>query len=167
MKVKIILPAIIASAVSVGLIAPNASAAPAGSSEVSQERSTYSLITSRSKSLLTQEDYTVIANNARNHGDLEGAALIENYANMRNNPGTRIHTTNVITTIAKKAVIKIFRWGASRLPAKIRPYAGKIANFLEDLQNWEEGPIIWGLVQLGIPLDVAQQAAWWIVTFLG
>ena len=57
--------------------------------------------------------------------------------------------------------------GASRLPAKIRPHAGKIVNFLEDLQNWEEGPIIWGLVELGIHIDVAQQTAWWIVTFLG
>ncbi|MCI1222869.1 MAG: hypothetical protein LKG16_07085 [Bifidobacterium subtile] len=74
---------------------------------------------------------------------------------------------NIITTIAKKAIIKVFRWGATKLPAKVRPYAWKIADFLETLQNWEEGPIIWGLMQLGIPYDVAQQAAWWIVTFLG
>ena len=120
--------------------------------------------------MLTDEDYTAIAGNARAHGDYEGAAIIESHANTaitHKKPGTGIHTTNVITTIAKKAVIKIFRWGASRLPARIRPYAGKIANFLEDLQNWEEGPIIWGLVKLGVPYDVAQQAAWWVVTFLG
>jgi hypothetical protein len=153
------------------MIVPTASAAETNASTANQYQSEVSAsVISRQLVSLTSQDLKDIAGNARAHGDLEGAAVLDSYANQLNNAGLRtgrIQSINIITTIAKKAIIKIFRWGATKLPAKLRPYAWKIADFLETLQNWEEGPIIWGLMQLGIPYDVAQQAAWWIVTFLG
>ena len=74
---------------------------------------------------------------------------------------------NIITTLAKKAAIAALRYSSNKIPAKLQPYANKIANFLEDLENWQEGPIITGLMALGVPYDVASAVATWVVVFGG
>lgn len=72
-----------------------------------------------------------------------------------------------MTSLAKKALLVTLRYSADKLPKAMRPYAKKIANFLEDLENWQEGPIITGLMALGIPYDVAAATATWVVIFAG
>ncbi|EFD03502.1 hypothetical protein HMPREF1034_2105 [Cutibacterium acnes SK187] len=54
-----------------------------------------------------------------------------------------------------------------KLPAKIRPWANKIADVLEQTEIWEKAPIIFTLGKAGIPYDVAKAAADWIIFFLG
>lgn len=67
----------------------------------------------------------------------------------------------------QKTALIALRYGADKLPKAMRPYANKIANFLDDLQNWQEGPTITGLVALGVPYDVAEATATWVVFFAG
>ena len=82
------------------------------------------------------------------------------------------------TEVAKQALIKGLRYGGpalSKLLGKLSPNAEKyvkkfsngIANFLENLTNWQEGPIITGLVGIGVPADVAAEIAKYIVLVIG
>lgn len=71
------------------------------------------------------------------------------------------------TSWARKAAIYALRHSTSKLPAKIRPYAGKIANILETTINWEKTAVVWALMRAGIPGDVAIYTADWLVLFLG
>ncbi|MDO4412899.1 hypothetical protein [Cutibacterium sp.] len=67
----------------------------------------------------------------------------------------------------RKGVLFVLRHSTHKLPAKIRPWASKIANVLEDTEEWEKAPIIYALGKAGMPYDVAKAAADWIVFFLG
>ncbi|WP_313813661.1 hypothetical protein [Glutamicibacter sp.] len=120
-------------------------------------------------SQLTANDWKQIAARAKTTGDFSAAKAATDIAQRKMPLENRnvARPANVVVTIAKKAVIAALRYGADRLPKKWRPYASKAANFLDDLQKWQEGPIISGLMAMGVPADVAQGIATWVVVFGG
>lgn len=80
--------------------------------------------------------------------------------------------------ITKTALIKGLRYGGSTLGkfvGKLSPkgekyvkqYSNQIANFLENLSDWQEKPIIAGLVGIGIPPDIAAEIAKYAVLVAG
>lgn len=151
-------------ALSLGLSpAPStAHAAPASSS----------LTSVSSTSLLTQlssSDLKEIETRAQLAGDHRAATSIARYADSlnTNKQGRHAAPNNIITRMAKRALISVLRYGAHKLPPKVRPYAVKIANFLEDFNNFQQGALISALQAIGIPYDVAHAAAYWCVIFLG
>ena len=112
------------------------------------------------------DDLESIAIVAEENGDGEGAASLRETASCLKAKQEGIEPQNWATSIAKKAVTTALRWGAEKLPKAIRPYAGKTAGFLEALDNWTDGPIIAGMLELGIPYDIVQAALTWIHIFL-
>ncbi|MBF6670258.1 hypothetical protein [Glutamicibacter sp. FBE19] len=123
-------------------------------------------VTSTSWSL-TASDWKEIAKRASGASDVSSARVANSMAAQRSGSISVAKPANVITSIAKKTALIALRYGADKLPKAMRPYANKIANFLDDLQNWQEGPIITGLVALGLPYDVAEATATWVVFFAG
>ena len=117
---------------------------------------------------LTPRDVREIADTAWENGDYEGAGILTEYAFSMHDgtAGNGFQSRNWATTIAKKAVIKLLRWGGSKLPAKIAPWAGRIADFLEATGVWTHAAIVSGLMQLGIPYDIAEYTATWVDLFL-
>ena len=67
----------------------------------------------------------------------------------------------------RRVALFVLRHSVHKLPAKIRPWANKIADVLEQTEIWEKAPIIFTLGKAGIPYDVAKAAADWIIFFLG
>ncbi|GAA1557887.1 hypothetical protein GCM10009691_34990 [Brevibacterium picturae] len=123
---------------------------------------------------LSASDWRVIAKRAGSAGDKSGAEAAQHMAIRTANspqssklPTKPAQPQNIVTTVVKKAVIAALRHGGNKLPKKIRPYSQKILNFLEDLEKWQEGPIITGLMAAGLPYDIASYTATWIVTFAG
>jgi hypothetical protein len=145
-------------------IAPPASAQSAGTETSS----------SSSVQTLSASDWRYIADRAASDGDKSGARAAETMASRVEAKSAgdksvpkRVETQNVVTAMAKKAVIAALKHGGSKLPKKLRPYSSKLLTFFENLETWQEGPIVAGLLQIGIPYDVAQYAATWVVTFAG
>lgn len=71
------------------------------------------------------------------------------------------------TSWGRRVALFVLRHSVHKLPAKIRPWANKIADVLEQTEIWEKAPIIFTLGKAGIPYDVAKAAADWIIFFLG
>ena len=116
---------------------------------------------------LSSADWREIASRAAASGDSKSADAALALARITRPVTGKEPAPNIISTVAKRAVIAALRYGSDKLPEKIRPYSNKILYFLEDLENWQEGAIATGLMHLGIPMDVAQAAAKWIVVFAG
>ncbi|WP_404287822.1 hypothetical protein [Glutamicibacter arilaitensis] len=132
---------------------------------------TASTLTSQSVSALsgslTASDWKEVAKRASAASDVSSARVANTMAAQKTGSTNVAQPANIITTLAKKAAIAALRYSSNKIPAKMRPYANKIANFLEDLENWQEGPIITGLMALGVPYDVASAVATWVVVFGG
>lgn len=123
---------------------------------------------------LSASDWRYIENRANAEGDKSGAHAARAMASRvtaetagNQTAPKRVETQNVVTALAKKAVIAALKHGGNKLPKKLRPYSGKLLTFFENLETWQEGPIISGLMAMGIPYDVAHYAATWVVTFAG
>lgn len=116
---------------------------------------------------LNQSDLREIEARARLAGDLRAASDIAQYSKLISDSKTGSTPSNIITSVAKKALIAMLRYGGSKLPAKIRPYAWKIADALEDITNFQQGALTYALQMYGIPYDVAHAAAYWAVVFAG
>lgn len=116
---------------------------------------------------LTASDWKEIAKRASVASDATSARIANSMAAQQSGPISVAKPANIMTSLAKKALLVTLRYSADKLPKAMRPYAKKIANFLEDLENWQEGPIITGLMALGIPYDVAAATATWVVIFAG
>lgn len=76
-------------------------------------------------------------------------------------------TVNVWLKLAKKALIRLLRYGSTKLPRRFRPIAGKIADVLESMENVQEYAIAMALQQMGVDSVLAWDAATWVVLFLG
>jgi hypothetical protein len=74
---------------------------------------------------------------------------------------------NIVSALAKKALLEVLRHSISKVPAKIRPYVNKIIGVVEDLQQFQQTAVVTALVHAGVPSDVAAAAAQWIIVFLG
>ena len=74
---------------------------------------------------------------------------------------------NIVSSLAKKALLEVLRHSISKVPAKIRPYVNKIIGVVEDLQQFQQTAVVSALVHAGVPSDVAATAAQWIILFLG
>lgn len=109
--------------------------------------------------ILTRKDYLELENEARQAGEDE---IADHFASRANG----IHERGWLG-IGKKAATWFLRHSASKLPEKIRPYAGKFANFLEATEAWEIAGIATGLMRQGVPPEVAWEAAKWIVLAFG
>ena len=116
---------------------------------------------------LTANDWKEIAKRASAASDTSSARIANSMATQKSGSIGVAKPANMITSLAKKAALVALRYSADKLPKAMRPYAKKIANFLEDLENWQEGPIITGLMALGVPYDVASATATWVVVFAG
>jgi hypothetical protein len=117
----------------------------------------------------TAADRREVAGRARAVGDLEGAAVSAHLAE-RIEAGSGQHqngTRNILTTVAKKLILQALRYGVNKLPAIIRPYASKIVNVIEDLNEFQQGTVVLALTKAGVPHDVAVATAQWIVVFIG
>lgn len=147
----------ISSALVLAPVAANAATASSSSSAGAVQN-----VSSFSPSL-TASDWRKIARQASIAGDATSAQAATAMAAKSTGSKNLAQPANVITALAKKAAIAALRFGTDKIPAKLRPYAHKIANFLEDLENWQEGPIITGLMALGVPYDVASGVATWVV----
>lgn len=116
---------------------------------------------------LSQSDLREIETRARLAGDTRAANDIAQYSKLISTSKPGATTNNIITTVAKKALIATLRYGAGKLPPKIRPYAWKIADTLEAINNFQQGALIYALQMAGVPYDVAYTAAYWAVVFIG
>jgi hypothetical protein len=114
-------------------------------------------------------DWRDLAQRARAAGDPDGAAVSVLMAERAEAEGRRspADARNIWTTIAKKAVIQALRYGADKLPAKIRPYVAKIIDVVEEIDQFQQGAVVLALTKAGVPYDVAVTAAQWIVVFIG
>lgn len=74
---------------------------------------------------------------------------------------------NIVSSLAKKALLEVLRHSISKVPAKIRPHVNKIIGVVEDLQQFQQAAVVSALVHAGVPSDVAAPTAQWIVLFLG
>lgn len=75
-------------------------------------------------------------------------------------------TTQVWGAIAKKALIQLLRHGGTKVPGRFGKWAKKMANALEDLDRMEETAIAIAFMKVGMPPNLAWDAARWCATFL-
>lgn len=113
---------------------------------------------------LTKADWKEIQDRASAAGDAEGAKVAEGMSS-----GSERITTYGLGGAAKKAAIIALKYGKEKLPASIRPYAGKIVQVLEEIDNIAEAPIAAGLQQAGMDpttaATVSQQVVLWLSVF--
>lgn len=74
---------------------------------------------------------------------------------------------NAATTIVKKAILAVLRYGAHKMPARIRPIAWKIVEVVETTTEFQEFVIAAGLQRRGVDHALAWEAARWVVVFGG
>lgn len=77
------------------------------------------------------------------------------------------NTQEGIAGWVRKAVLYILRHNKDRLPKKVQPWSGKIVSILEQVEVWEMFSIQVTLIQQGVPPDVAEAFAYWIVFVFG
>jgi hypothetical protein len=115
-------------------------------------------------------DWREVAARASAAGDEDGARVANTMAGRVAGDSLAARggsTQNIWTTIAKKAVLQALRYGTNKLPAKIRPYANKLINVVEEIDQFQQGAVVLALTKAGVPSDVAVAAAQWIVIFVG
>ncbi|OUE24334.1 hypothetical protein [Clavibacter michiganensis] len=139
-----------------GLGASAATAAPATGP------STGSTVTTGTPVLLTPAQWADVAARASAQGDTAAAAAAQRMAV----PDKGQVSTQAWGLIAKNAIKAALRYGKPYLPAKIRPYADKLYNLIDEVEGMAEVGIFTTLTSAGLPPDVARYAAQWIVTFL-
>lgn len=113
-------------------------------------------------------DWQAVADQARLEGDDRGAGQApEIRDHLSGVASERPQSRNIWTSLAKKAVIEVLKHSVSKLPAKIRPYANKIVNVVEDIDSFQQTAVVAALTRAGTPYDVSVATAQWIVFFLG
>lgn len=121
---------------------------------------------------LTVEDWKAVQAEAKAAGDENSAEAAEYGAAVAaSKAGTRASTAvvvpMVVPTLIKKAIKAALKYGGHKVPKPLRPYTNKILDVLDNAEAWEEATLTTGFMAAGIPPDVSQQAAHWIVTFVG
>ncbi|MGP5078659.1 hypothetical protein ACTXKZ_11410 [Brachybacterium alimentarium] len=94
-----------------------------------------------------------------------GKAVAENQAKAKT--GKLVVVPMLVPTLIKKAVKAALKYGGHKVPKPLRPYTNKILNVLDNTEAWEEAGLTTGFMAVGIPPDASQQAAHWIVVFVG
>lgn len=155
----------VASALAVSSTATTAEAVPQSSQVV-----TLSLLGS-SFERISYQDLIEISRRAAVSGDHEverGARLMAERVASGLNPGSQASSQSSlgIGPWVRKVVVWTLRWAKDKLPARIRPWANKIADLLDAAEAWSRMGLITTFTQAGIPYDVAVAAADWIVFFL-
>lgn len=116
---------------------------------------------------LTADDWKDVAAAARRAGDIEGANAAEQYARSLSSSVGFAPQAAIVGTVAKKALKALLKHGIHKVPKRIRPYANKILNVLDQAEAWEIAGLTAAFSRVGIPPDVAAQAATWIVRIAG
>lgn len=101
----------------------------------------------------------VIERNARAAGDAEAAA----YAAAQADPNSL--RPMGLGGLALKAIKYALKYGYDLLPKAVKPYASKVLNVLDAIEEVAEYPITMLLWNNGVPYDHARLIAQWIVTF--
>ena len=96
---------------------------------------------------------------------MSGAQVASQFAQTTDNTRQR-RVAGVLWTVAKKAIKTALIHGRNLLPAKIRPWADKIVDVIDTIDDFSEGALIFGLQGAGVPYDVARGIAQWVTTFL-
>lgn len=121
---------------------------------------------------LTVEDWKAVQAEAKAAGDDNAAEAAEYGATVAaNKAGSRANAAVVapmlVPTLVKKAIKAALKYGGHKVPKPLRPYTNKILDVLDNAEAWEEATLTTGFMAVGIPPDVSQQAAHWIVVFVG
>ena len=169
MKKTVAMTSVLVSGALVFGAMPASAAAPTG--PASSALPPVTLTPERNMGGFTSADWMSIARTAEKAGDMSGANAARAAA-VKTGPGSSAggggaQPANMVTALAKKALVAALRHAGPKLPKKIRPYANKLANTLDDITNFQEGALIVAFQQAGIPYDVASAAATWCVVFLG
>lgn len=109
---------------------------------------------------ITSVQWQQIANAATAAGDSAAADAARAAAQGK------IVAPEAMSFLVKQAIKAALKYGRKYLPAKIRPYADKLYNLIDLIENTAEISIFTLLVNAGIPPDLARYTAQWIVTFL-
>ena len=136
---------------------------------VSVSAATVETLTSESISpaRLSPAEWQEMAYRAYEAGEYQDFAEILYISQTYNSkPTGKVEVQNIWAKLARKGAIYILRYGQHRLPASIRPWATKIADFLEGVDNLGHHVITLGLMQAGMPYEVAVGAADWIAIVL-
>lgn len=158
-----ILGAVALSGVGIGTATASSDIPPVNPSNTS--KISVSLLGSTLGGLNTSQ-WQVIAANARAAGDAVAAqAAAQAAAQTAVRPGGTVQP-QAIGFLAKKAIKAALKYGKNALPKKIRPYADKLYNLIDNIENTGELRIATMLFNAGLPMDVARYTAKWIVTFL-
>lgn len=104
-------------------------------------------------------DFRELSRLAKQRGDTRVAELFEQKANGHESRGP--------ISWVRKGAVWVLRNTADKVPAKIRPYAHKIAGVLEQTEEWEKIGLATALMKAGVPPTEAYMAADWIVTVFG
>ncbi|WP_156761489.1 hypothetical protein [Microbacterium karelineae] len=145
---------IVIASLSVGTMVVPASAAEPLSTTTNGVTSTAAMTAT-----FTHAQWRVIERNARAAGDKEAAA----YAAAQADPNS-IRPMG-LGGLALKAIKYALKYGYDLLPKAVKPYAGKVLNVLDAIEEVAEYPITMLLWHNGVPYDHARLIAQWIVTF--
>ena len=118
---------------------------------------------------ISAAQWNEIANPAEHAGDRLSANAAREVASSLSTTksGNTTQPQNLVNAVLKRALITALRNGGKFLPAKIRPWAYKIANAIEGVSDFQQGTLISAMQFTGIPYDIAYTASLWIVVFLG
>ncbi|PZE80243.1 hypothetical protein DEI91_14815 [Curtobacterium sp. MCBD17_032] len=117
---------------------------------------------------LSSVEWGALARQAEAVGDTAGASASRAMAARSTSTATASGgERNIWSTLAKKALLQVLRYGINKVPAAIRPYVSKIIGVVEDLEQFQQAAVVTALVHAGVPADVAAATAHWIVVFLG
>lgn len=121
---------------------------------------------------LTVEEWREVQEAAEAAGDAQAAEAAEYGKTVAENQakaqaGELVVTPMLVPTLIKKAVKAALKYGGHKVPKPLRPYTNKILDVLDNTEAWEEAGLTTGFMAVGIPPDVSQQAAHWIVVFVG
>ncbi|MEX3610664.1 hypothetical protein VVR12_06410 [Rothia sp. LK2588] len=136
------------------MITPLAGANPLNPSASTTSPSSYNEISSFSQ--MTVSDWREIERRARVAGDIPSADLASYFANGKHRETSSNYGVAGWIKNAVKITLKYYK---DRLPASIRPHADKLYNVLNRLDEWTEGSIATGLIQLGMDPVTAQTTA--------
>ncbi|MEJ5914011.1 hypothetical protein [Pseudokineococcus sp. 1T1Z-3] len=112
---------------------------------------------------LSAEQWDEVARAASAAGDQTAS---RSAADMAAKARGNVASPQVFPMLAKNAVKAALKYGRGALPKQIRPYADKLYNLIDSIENTGEIAIAGTLSAGGLPPDQARFAAQWIVTFL-
>ena len=135
--------------------------ATAGNSSTAHQLSALQTHGDRAGGLNAQQWFEV-ARIASSRKDSDGARAATAMAEQAVGENHRL----MLTSLVKNAIKAVLKHGRHLLPKKIRPWADKLHDLVDYLDESTELAIATYLTNQGIPPDVAREAARWIMTFV-